>query len=46
MSTKPKILLYRDDLPAVERRIVDALPEIADGLISRAKEGETKATLS
>jgi hypothetical protein len=43
MSTTLKILLHRDVLATVEQRIVDALPDIIDGLIARAKEGDTKA---
>jgi hypothetical protein len=45
MSDKPKALLYRDALTAVEQRIVNALPEIIDGLVARAKEGDTKAAV-
>ncbi len=45
MSAKPKSLLYSDDLAAVERRIVDALPEIVDNLITQAKGGDTKAAV-
>jgi hypothetical protein len=45
MTSKPKALLYRDTLAAVEQRIVDALPDIIDGLISRAKEGDAKAAV-
>lgn len=45
MDTQPKALRYLAELAAVERRIVDALPEIIDGLIARAKEGDTKAAL-
>ena len=29
----------------VERRIVEALPDIVDGLIARARDGDTKAAL-
>jgi hypothetical protein len=45
MTPKPKTLLYHDVLAAVEQRIVDALPEIVDGLIARAKEGDVKAAV-
>jgi hypothetical protein len=45
MTTKPKTLRYRAALEAVERRIVDALPEIIDRLIARAKEGDTKVAV-
>jgi hypothetical protein len=45
MTPKPKTLLYRDALAAVEQRIVEALPEIVDGLIARAKEGDVKAAV-
>ena len=45
MSTRPKTLRYREALDAAEQRIVDALPEIIDGLITRAKRGDTKAAV-
>ncbi len=45
MSPKPRTLRYAEALQAVEQRIVDALPEIIDGLIGRAKEGDVKAAL-
>ena len=45
MTTKPKTLLYGDDLAAVERRIAAALPDIVDGLIAKAKEGDIKAAV-
>src|SRR4051794_9608003 len=45
MDAKPKTLLYAEALAAVERRIVDALPDIVDGLIARAREGDTKAAV-
>ena len=45
MSTRPKTLRYREALDAAEQRIVDALPEIIDGLIARAKEGDLKAAI-
>jgi hypothetical protein len=45
MSTLPKTLRYQQVLEAAEQRIVDALPEIIDGLINRAKEGDTKAAV-
>ena len=45
MDAKPKTLLYREALAAVEQRIVDALPDIIDGLIARAREGDTKAAV-
>jgi hypothetical protein len=45
MTPKPKTLLYRDALAVVEQRIVDALPEIVDGLIARAKEGDVKVAV-
>ncbi|MGA2701727.1 MAG: hypothetical protein ABSH35_11610 [Isosphaeraceae bacterium] len=45
MSTRPKTLRYREALDAAEQRIVDALPEIIDGLIARAKEGDGKAAV-
>ena len=45
MSTRPKTLRYREALDAAEQRIVDALPEIIDGLITRAKAGDGKAAV-
>jgi hypothetical protein len=45
MTPRPKTLLYRDALVAVEQRIVEALPEVVDGLIARAREGDTKAAV-
>ena len=42
MSTRPKTLRYREALDAAEQRIVDALPDIIHGLITRAKEGDAK----
>ncbi len=45
MDAKPKTLLYADALAAVERRIVEALPEIVEGLIARAKAGDAKAAV-
>ena len=45
MSQKPRTLKYAEALQAVEQRIVDALPEIIDGLIGRAKDGDTKAAV-
>ena len=45
MSPTPRTLKYADALQAVEQRIVDALPEIIDGLIGRAKDGDVKAAV-
>ncbi len=45
MSAKPRTLKYAEALQAVEQRVVDALPEIIDGLIDRAKDGDTKAAV-
>jgi hypothetical protein len=45
MNEKPKTLLYRDTLATIEQRIVDALPEIIDGLVARAKGGDAKAAV-
>jgi hypothetical protein len=45
MNTRPKMLRYAEALAEVERRIIDALPEIVDGLIARAKEGDVKAAV-
>ena len=44
-SPKPRTLKYADALEAVEQRVVDALPAIIDGLIKRAKDGDTKAAV-
>ncbi len=43
MSREPKTLRYAEALADVEGRIVDALPEIVDGLITRAKDGDVRA---
>ena len=43
MSPKPRNLKYAEPLQAVEQRVVDALPEIIDALIGRAKAGDLKA---
>ncbi len=45
MSAKPRTLKYGESLQAVEQRIVDAMPEIVDALIARAKEGDLKAAV-
>jgi hypothetical protein len=45
MSPKPRILKHAETLHAVEQRVVDALPEIIDALIGRAKEGDLKAAV-
>ena len=45
MSLKPRTLIYAEALQAVEQRIVEALPEIIDGLIGRAKDGDAKAAV-
>ena len=45
MSPKPRTLKYAEALEAVEQRIVDALPEIIDGLIDRAKDGNMKIAI-
>jgi hypothetical protein len=45
MTPLPKTLLFGDALTEVEQRIVEALPDIIDGLIARAKEGDTKAAV-
>jgi hypothetical protein len=45
MSQFPKTLLYGESLAEVEQKIVEALPEIVEGLITRAKEGDTKAAV-
>ena len=44
-SPKPRTLKYADTLQAVEQRVVDALPEIIDALIGRAKDGDLKAAI-
>jgi hypothetical protein len=45
VSLKPKALLFRDALATAEQRIVDALPDIIDGLINRARDGDLKAAV-
>ena len=40
---QPRTLKYAETLQAVEQRVVDALPEIIDALIGRAKAGDLKA---
>ena len=45
MSPKPRTLKYAEALEAVEQRVVDALPEIIDALIGRAKDGDLKAAV-
>jgi hypothetical protein len=45
MSAKPRTLRYAEALQAVEQRVVDALPDIIDGLIKRAKVGDVKAAI-
>jgi hypothetical protein len=41
--SQPRTLKYAETLQAVEQRIVDALPEIVEALIGRAKDGDLKA---
>jgi hypothetical protein len=45
MSPKPRTLKYADSLQAIEQRVVDALPDIVDALIRRAKVGDVKAAI-
>ena len=45
MSPKPRTLRYSKALESVEQRVVDALPEIIDRLIGRAKDGDTTAAV-
>jgi hypothetical protein len=45
MSPKPRTLKYSEALEAMKERVVDALPEIIDGLIGRAMPGDTKAAV-
>lgn len=45
MNAEPKTLVYADALAAVERQIVEALPEIVEGLIAKAREGDVKAAV-
>jgi hypothetical protein len=45
MNPRPRTLKYADTLQAVEERVVDALPEIIDALIGRAKAGDLKAAI-
>jgi len=44
MNDRPRSLRYRQALDEAEARIVAALPEIIDGLVRRAKEGDAKAS--
>ena len=43
--SQPRTLKYAETLQAVEQRIVEALPEIIDALIGRAKAGDLKAAV-
>ena len=43
MNPKPRTLKYAETLQAVEQRVVDAMPDIIDALIKRAKAGDLKA---
>jgi hypothetical protein len=45
MSSRPRTLKYAEALQTVEQRVVDALPEIIDALIGRAKTGDLKAAV-
>jgi hypothetical protein len=45
MSDKPRTLRYAEALQTVEQRVVDARPDIIDGLIRRAKVGDVKAAV-
>ena len=45
MNVKPRTLRYADALQSVEQRVVDALPDIVDALIRRAKVGDVKAAI-
>ena len=45
MSPKPRTLRYAEALQSVEQRVVDALPDIVDALISRAKVGDVKSAI-
>ena len=45
MTLKPRTLKYAETLQAVEQRVVEALPEIIDALIARAKAGDLKAAV-
>jgi hypothetical protein len=45
MSAKPRTLRYAEALQAVEQRVVDALPDIIDGLIKQATDGDVKAAI-
>jgi hypothetical protein len=42
-TTRPRTLEYGETLKAVEQRIIDALPEIVNTLVDRAKAGDLKA---
>lgn len=43
MSDRPKALRYAEALATAEERIAEALPEIVDSIIARAREGDVKA---
>jgi hypothetical protein len=45
MTQKPRTLKYAETLQAVEQRIVDALPQIVDALIEKAKYGNPRIAL-
>jgi hypothetical protein len=45
MSTLPKTLRYAEALATAEGRIVEALPEIVEALIAKAREGDTRAAI-
>jgi hypothetical protein len=45
MTEKPRTLRYAEALQTVEQRVVDALPDIIEGLIRRAKVGDVKAAI-
>jgi hypothetical protein len=46
MSNQPRTLRYRQAVDAAEQRIVNALPEIVEGLIARAREGDLRASIN
>jgi hypothetical protein len=42
---KPKTLRYAEAVRRAEQAIADALPDIIDGLIAKARGGDTKAAV-
>jgi hypothetical protein len=45
MTPRPRTLKYAETLQAVDGRVVEALPEIIDALLGRAKAGDLTAAI-